>query len=618
MLPQRIRNWRRRRLRDRVLVDVHAASHYALPGHVKVAESLRGDDIGASLSLRSVGGEVMRVRSSVAVDPSVYEQFYMLRAYRSEVVARHVSRFLHKAARAMRDELAKLHPNMGAAYLDRCVTEFACGDRWSTDAVFGDLFRLFFQEAEYTRFSSSGTRVRRFMRDAYTSSMFASMRAVTRGNPAMSAFAAVALMEADGDGDGLGGGIGRAMAQEAASGGDSSEQTQDKDDSDSGGSDGDEIVRAGSGGGDAEAPPQEQQGVEHAVEQAARAVRERAEEARGDSYAAYGQFAGVGYHDPETSLRNLDYAERLTESVLEGGEDRGVSVERLMRVFGRLEGEVTQAITEARLGDGEVVDVVQGPWLDRMTASEYSALASDDEVVSMLFDVRFAEGSLQTMQREGLDDSASGPVIMFVDCSGSMATMLSFVLDDGRTESAPLVSIAGAFGLYFVRHARRVRRRILVYPFNDGAVVARRAEFDFQRESYSHLEVRDRIERCLALEASGGTSFVRALEQAMRDLRSDAELRRRYTRADVVFISDGEGGVDGGSQREARGLVEAGARLFGFFVLGTEGWCARVCERNAALFDACDASTPSEVVPAMARFYARVLRMTDYERSARG
>ena len=510
----------------------------------------------------------------------------------------------------MRAALRASRPDLPGDVVDRTIAEYVTGSRWSTDAVFTDFFRLLFRAEDRAAFARSGSEVGRFIRAAYASPAFAAMRHHTQGDPAMSALGAILLMQADGAGGGpdMASACGREAAESYARG------------------EAPESVGGDQGEGDEQGEGEDQQcgsgqspspgGVTEAADRAAsRASQRMADEAdRREDPAAYQHLAGRGYAEPKTSLTHLGFMERVAEEALEPASRAYMSVSRLMRLFGRMEESVLEAMREARLGDGEVVDVARGPFIDRMAASEWTYLADTSPEVSMLFDARLVEGDLAVVTREGLEDAGGGPLLLFVDCSGSMEQAAATPFGGMAGGSEVMFALAGALSLCFIRHAAVQRRRVLVVPFNDGAVAGHVADFDFKSAAYWLDEVRERVVRALCLEPRGGTNFTRSLADAAAILRADPDVVRRYERADVVFVSDG---LDGRHDVEAaREAIPPGGRLFGFFVCHG-GWDPeQVRAQNDPLFDYCHAVPSGQVVEGMARFYAEVLRRTTYARSS--
>jgi uncharacterized protein with von Willebrand factor type A (vWA) domain len=167
----------------------------------------------------------------------------------------------------------------------------------------------------------------------------------------------------------------------------------------------------------------------------------------------------------------------------------------------------------------EIVDVEMGRNLSHMMASEGVNLMHP--LLKLDWMRRFMESSLLQYRLEGTDTLGRGPVVLCVDCSGSMG---------GRDEIE-----AKAFAVATARVARRDNRptRIVLFSMNtetldapdrtDGA----KAWCDYLTEVASRF-------------SGGGTDFNRPLNEASAAI----EQAGKYRDADIIFITDGYAEVD--------------------------------------------------------------------------
>lgn len=279
----------------------------------------------------------------------------------------------------------------------------------------------------------------------------------------------------------------------------------------------------------------------------------------------------------------------------------GVQLDIVYDAFGRVEGYFADAITdEALFGDGEVVDLRLGGALSEVVASEHTMSVIPE--LSVLQDIRLAEGSLLCQQRRGIDSVGGGPVIVLLDVSISMAD--SVRLGDEHYQK---ISVASAFAFALAKRALAWNRTVAIVPFNHEpieslSVIQRPDEF------LSADEYMSKLVRAVGCHPQGSTSFVRAVKFAGELIRESP----RYEQADIVFFSDGEGDAPHGDKAAAlrRKFVPANTRIYGLFIAGSKSSADNLEKSNNDLFDVCVGATGDNVGDAIKRLYAAMLEHT--------
>lgn len=158
----------------------------------------------------------------------------------------------------------------------------------------------------------------------------------------------------------------------------------------------------------------------------------------------------------------------------------------------------------------EIEGITLGNNLPDVLPSEILRLADDD--FEMLFYRDFAESQLVEYELKGKDRVGLGPVIVQVDCSGSM---------NGDWDNW---SKAIALAMYSI--ARRQKRDFAIHLFNTKVI----------KEIFLEKGTKDSdgILKILTAGVGGGTEFTPPLGRAV-DLIDTAQ----FNKADVVFITDG-------------------------------------------------------------------------------
>lgn len=160
----------------------------------------------------------------------------------------------------------------------------------------------------------------------------------------------------------------------------------------------------------------------------------------------------------------------------------------------------------------EVVDLEQGDELSRVLPSEFASLMSPQAASRTLFYKKYMEASLTQYKLEGHEPKAQGPVIVEIDCSGSM---------NGDPDEW---SKACALSMYSI--ARKQKRDFSVLLFNTEVV----------KEVYikkGEHRTEDLI-GILTAGVGGGTSFENPLSRAIELIKTEG-----HKKADLIVITDG-------------------------------------------------------------------------------
>ncbi len=162
----------------------------------------------------------------------------------------------------------------------------------------------------------------------------------------------------------------------------------------------------------------------------------------------------------------------------------------------------------------EVEGLELGSSLPEVIPSEYMLLAHP--TLKKLFYAKFLEGSLVQYKLRGKDKVGKGPIMVAIDCSGSMA---------GRND---IWSKAVGLAMYSI--ARLQKRDFGMLLFDDYV-----KEEVYFKAGENNVE---QLYRLLAFEPNWGTSFEAPLgRMAVND---DAWITRsQFNKADIVFITDG-------------------------------------------------------------------------------
>lgn len=272
--------------------------------------------------------------------------------------------------------------------------------------------------------------------------------------------------------------------------------------------------------------------------------------------------AGAGAGDDEPAPR----PDASTLLRLAGSLSRSPALVRIAALAGRLKlaARARKLTREARIPE-EVVDVELGNELTRLLPSEM--LAISHPVLKREAMLRFAEKRLMQYRLEGRAPQASGPIILMLDASGSMA---------GERQEW-----ASALALALLSVARREKRAFALWTWHDYARRVLAVEVSATVEPVALLNA---VNYC----PTGGTCLSRALDAALSDVKPSGKLAR----ADVVVVTDGEPDYQDASRREEwradwrkRAEKAGGVRLLGIQVGTRGGPLPLMCDGLATIED---------------------------------
>lgn len=267
------------------------------------------------------------------------------------------------------------------------------------------------------------------------------------------------------------------------------------------------------------------------------ACREANREVDGMYSMVNGFMAGTGRE--VSKARRGAVARELAESV-----KKRPALQRIAELAGRLRRVAARKQEEkARRGTDEIVGVETGRDLGRLVPAEWAI--SNDPDLEDLFYQRYLEGSLVQLEVEGKETKGRGPVVVAIDCSGSM--------------SGTPAEWAGAVTLALVDIVVRQKRDLELLWFDTS--IRRQEKIEGTRvPSVSELI------NSVTFEASGGgTDFDAALANAFAMISRHGEM----SGADVIVITDGYASVSSSTSGQLDRLQkEVGLSLYGILVGG--------------------------------------------------
>ena len=199
----------------------------------------------------------------------------------------------------------------------------------------------------------------------------------------------------------------------------------------------------------------------------------------------------------------------------------------IMELAGNIE-RITFSNKAKRMTDvpEEIVDVEFGNDIHRMTASERLRICDPDGEIDPQFalmakdwEMRYIEHKLELWRMEGSEEINKGPIVVCVDCSGSMSGH-SNVMAKGLT-----VGIC--------KLAAKEKRPVRVVLFSCSVETYDSPDYN------NDLEYLRFIENVATRFSGGGTDFNAALEEAMPAFETEGD----YSEADLIFITDGAAGI---------------------------------------------------------------------------
>lgn len=297
---------------------------------------------------------------------------------------------------------------------------------------------------------------------------------------------------------------------------------------------------------------------------AAQSIQEAAKQAKEDAKLIV-SLPGVGPGDRKKL--SPDEALRLAKMFKDNPRLANIA-EMLGRILRDMRFKRARRITG---GHEEIVDVTLGDDLERILPSEGMKLM--DDVYELDFMRRFHEHALLQYELQGSEEAGYGPLIVCRDESGSMTGQ--------RNVWAAAISLA------LVAIARKERR--------DAAVIAYSSAGEQATWVFKHGEPFDpeRIVEMASHFFNGGTDATPALKEAVRLTETDT----KYTKADVVLISDGEDSYQADDTRLRDELTARGVRLHGVMIADTPSrYLREMCSTLVSAYDLTGANDATDAL----------------------
>lgn len=226
----------------------------------------------------------------------------------------------------------------------------------------------------------------------------------------------------------------------------------------------------------------------------------------------------LGYGTTDGTLKTMNLDERL-ELAKKINNDKFKKVADLLGPMQRYMYSARRRKTKD--ADEEIVDITAGNELDKVVPSEFAKL--QHKYARLLFMKEFFGENLPQYELQGVETVAKGEIIVNTDTSGSM---------HGSREMW-----AKAVGLALLHLSRQQKRGFFGIHFSNRGQFK---EYDFGKESDFSI---DNIVAFAGDNFYGGTDFKTPLERSLKRLQEQHK-QTGETKADVVFISDGECWVD--------------------------------------------------------------------------
>lgn len=226
----------------------------------------------------------------------------------------------------------------------------------------------------------------------------------------------------------------------------------------------------------------------------------------------------LGYGTSDGSLKTMDLDERL-ELAKKINNDKFKKVAELLGPMQRYMYSARRRKTKD--ADEEIVDITAGNELDKVVPSEFAKL--QHPYARLMFMKDFFGENLPQYELQGTETVAKGEIIVNTDTSGSM---------HGSREMW-----AKAVGLALLHLSRQQKRGFFGIHFSNRGQYK---EYDFGKESDFSI---DNIVAFAGDNFFGGTDFKTPLERSLLRLQEQHKATGE-TKADVVFISDGECNID--------------------------------------------------------------------------
>jgi uncharacterized protein with von Willebrand factor type A (vWA) domain len=206
---------------------------------------------------------------------------------------------------------------------------------------------------------------------------------------------------------------------------------------------------------------------------------------------------------------------------------------RLAEIVGRMRTIAAEKQRQKVIhGQDELVGIVRGHDLADVFPDEFITLMVPQ--LRNLFLYHYMDEALLQHSFEGKDVIARGPIVARVDISYSMCDRLSGPNIYGFPSLTKLEWALGvAIALAVI--ARKEKRDLLVGLFNTVMV----KEWHFPKG----VMTPDQIMELASYGVSGGTSFEDPLRSALQRITEPSDTGQPLTKADIVFITDGEAEV---------------------------------------------------------------------------
>lgn len=264
-----------------------------------------------------------------------------------------------------------------------------------------------------------------------------------------------------------------------------------------------------------------------------------------DDHKKYQQMMSAfsfGNHDLDLRSSGNEKAKRVVAKYLENN----TYIQKIATLAGRLKKIAAKKQREkSHDAKHEVADIEQGADLSKLLPTEMLALCGD-EVSQLLFFKRWTERQILQYQLKGKEPKGRGALVVCIDESGSMsgdrdvyakATMLSLLhIAIAQKRTFVMIHFSGS-----IKHVSVIKK---------GAV-----DHDTLMQNLNYF-------------SGGGTNFNLPIMRACKMIADDAE-DRDISKADIVFITDGEATVHDVTQKQVQHLNdEIGLNFYTILVGG--------------------------------------------------
>lgn len=220
------------------------------------------------------------------------------------------------------------------------------------------------------------------------------------------------------------------------------------------------------------------------------------------------------------------------------------TLQRIVELAGRLTMTArAKRASRTEYARSEVVGVEQTNDVARLLGSELALLVDPDMSDDLL--IRLTERRALGYKMAGTEKSAKGPIVLVLDQSGSMTA-------NGKDEWAKAVALA------LLDAARADARAFGIVLYNGAVVDAKLFPVAADADPVAILDL-------LSSVPDGGTNYGPAMTQAL----DWVSVAGKFSKADVVHLTDGDASLDGATEALARAKA-LGVTVFGI-AIGNEG-----------------------------------------------